>query len=112
MERETAATQPSGETSGETPPQDERKRRAKYRRARVRNFLFTIGPDRFTGGRIKQRHTRRDIIVREVELASPRWPAAFDGLRIGHFSDFHLGELLPVDRAIESGAPVVCGKQA
>ncbi len=33
-------------------------------------------------------------------MSSPRWPAAFDGLRIGHVSDFHLGELLPVDKAV------------
>ncbi len=79
----------------------ERKRRGKFRRARVRNFLFTIGPDRLTGGHMKRRHNQRDIAIREVELASPRWPSAFDGLRIGHVSDFHLGELLTVEKAIE-----------
>lgn len=39
--------------------------------------------------------------MREVEVASAQWPKAFDGLRIGHVSDFHLGELLPLDRAID-----------
>jgi len=77
-----------------------RKRRGKFRRARVRNFLFTIGPDRLTGGRIKRRHSQRDVEVREVELASPGWPSGFDGLRIGHVSDFHLGELLSVEKAV------------
>ncbi len=77
------------------------KRKGKYRRARIRNFLFTIGPNRLSGGRISRRHLAQEIAIREVEVASPRWPKAFDGLRIGHVSDFHLGELLPVDRAIE-----------
>ncbi len=30
----------------------------------------------------------------------PEWPADWDGLRIGHFSDMHFGDLMPVDRAI------------
>lgn len=42
----------------------------------------------------------QDVIVREVEIVSPRWPKAFDGLRIGHVSDFHLGTLLPLERAL------------
>lgn len=76
------------------------KRKAKYRRARIRNFLFTVGPDRLTGGRFSRRHVAQEVAVREVEVATPRWPKAFDGLRIGHVSDFHLGQLLPLDRAL------------
>lgn len=30
----------------------------------------------------------------------PHWPADWDGLRIGHFSDMHFGDLMSVDRAI------------
>jgi hypothetical protein len=66
----------------------------------VRKFLFTLGPDRLTGGRIIRRHMAQDVVVRDVEVRSPAWPAAFDGLRIGHVSDFHLGDLLPIERAL------------
>jgi len=47
-----------------------------------------------------RRHLSQDVVVRHIEASSPRWPKAFDGLRIGHVSDFHLGELLPLDRAL------------
>jgi predicted MPP superfamily phosphohydrolase len=73
----------------------------KYRRARIRHFLFTVGPNRVSGGRITRRHLAQGAILREMDLESPRWPAAFDGLRIGHVSDFHLGELLPIEHALE-----------
>jgi predicted MPP superfamily phosphohydrolase len=73
----------------------------KFQRARLRHFLFTIGPDRLTGGRIRRRHMAQDIAVRELQIASPRWPGEFDGLRIAHVSDFHLGDLLPLDRALQ-----------
>lgn len=81
--------------------QDDRARRAKYRRARIRNFLFTVGPNRLSGGRLSKRHLGQDIVVREIEIFSPRWPRELDGMRIGHVSDFHLGELLPLERAME-----------
>ena len=73
----------------------------RYRRARIRNYLFTVGPNRLTGGKINRRHLAQDFSVREVEVTSPSWPAAYDGLRIGHVSDFHLGELLPLERALD-----------
>ena len=76
------------------------KRLPKYRRARIRHFLFTVGPNRVSGGRITRRHLAQGVVLRETELASPRWPAEFDGLRIGHVSDFHLGELMPLDSAL------------
>ena len=79
----------------------ERQRKGKYRRAKIRHLLFTIGPNRLSGGRMIRRHLSQDVTVREVEIASPLWPAAFDGLRIGHVTDFHLGDLLPVEQAIE-----------
>lgn len=77
------------------------KRSGKYHRARIRHFLFTVGPNKISADRIRRRHLAQDIVVREIEVASPRWPAAFDGLRIGHVSDFHLGDLLPLDRALQ-----------
>jgi predicted MPP superfamily phosphohydrolase len=78
------------------------RRSSKYRRARIRNFLFTSGPNRLSGGRLVRRHLAQDLVVRRIEVVSPNWPDAFDGLRIGHVSDFHIGELVPVDRAIEA----------
>ncbi len=81
-------------------PNSDRNRSAKYRRAKIRNFLFTVGPNRLSGGRLSRRHISKDIDIKHIEIASPIWPHAFDGLRIGHVSDFHLGELLPIDRAI------------
>lgn len=33
----------------------------------------------------------RRIVVREVEISSPRLPEAFDGYRMAHISDLHLG---------------------
>lgn len=76
--------------------------RAKYRRARIRNFLFTIGPNRLSRGRLAARHLGQATELREIELASPLWPGAFDGLRIAHVSDFHVGELMTVDSAIDA----------
>lgn len=83
-----------------TSDREQRNRQAKYRRARVREFLFTVGPHRLTKGRSTQRHLAQDVVVRRLEFSSPSWPAGFDGLRIAHVSDFHLGPLLPVDRAV------------
>jgi predicted MPP superfamily phosphohydrolase len=78
-----------------------RKKKAKYQRARVRNFIFTVGPNKLTRGRVAQRHLANDVLIHEIVLGSPLWPAAFDNLRIAHVSDFHLGELLPIDRALQ-----------
>lgn len=77
-----------------------RSRNGKYRRARIRNFLFTVGPNRLSGGKILRRHLSQGVVVRELDITNPRWPVAFDGMRIAHVSDFHLGELLPVDNAL------------
>jgi len=79
-----------------------RRRQARYRRARIRSFVFTTGPDRLSGGRIARRHLADGIRVRAIEASSPVWPEGFDGLRIGHVSDFHLGELIPLDRGLEA----------
>ena len=38
----------------------------------------------------------------KLKLSRQVWPSEFDGLRIGHVSDFHLGDLMPIDRAIQS----------
>jgi predicted MPP superfamily phosphohydrolase len=76
-------------------------RSAKFHRARIRHFFFTHGPNSLSGGRMVRQHLMQDVLVREVEVVSPHWPQQFDGLRIGHVSDFHLGDLLPLDRALK-----------
>lgn len=75
-------------------------RSGKYRRAALRHLIFTCGPNRLTGGRLLKRHLAQEVQVREIELRSPSWPEAFDGLRIAHVSDLHVGDLLPVERAV------------
>ncbi|MDY7110099.1 MAG: metallophosphoesterase [Planctomycetota bacterium] len=65
-------------------------------------MMFTEGPERLSRGRISRRLLSGNILVREVETESPRWPEALDGLRIGHVSDFHLGALIPLRRALEA----------
>jgi len=73
----------------------------KYRRAALRRLLLTVGPDRLSGGRLRQRHLDQAVDVRRLEITLAGWPADLDGLRIGHVTDFHLGELCPLDRAID-----------
>jgi predicted MPP superfamily phosphohydrolase len=41
------------------------------------------------------------IKVKEIEIASPHLPAAFDGMRVVQFNDLHLGNLSCRDRFIE-----------
>jgi len=92
--------QRSNADGNEESPVQSRKRQKKYRRARVRNILFTVGPNKLSGGRVRRRHLAGDVVVRDVELRSPLWPAELDGLRVAHVSDFHLGELLRLDDAL------------
>ena len=49
---------------------------------------------------MSREHAKQPTVVRRFEVAMPNWPADWDGLRIGHFSDMHFGDLMPVDRAI------------
>lgn len=49
---------------------------------------------------MSREHAKQPTVVRRFEVAMPTWPADWDGLRIGHFSDMHFGDLMPVDRAI------------
>ncbi|MFO0872795.1 MAG: metallophosphoesterase [Phycisphaerales bacterium] len=76
------------------------RRSAKYIRAALRHLIFTTGPNRLSRGSLLRRHLAQDVEIREVEIRSPRWPKAFDGIRIAHVSDLHVGDLLPVDRAV------------
>lgn len=91
-----------GSTMSRTARRERRAKIRKYRRARIRNFLFTTGPDRLSGGRASRRHLAQGFMVRQIEITSPLWPAEFDGLRIGHVSDFHAGELHRVDQCLQA----------
>lgn len=73
-----------------------------YLRARIRHLVVTRAADRLTLGILGRRHRAQEIALREVELRVPGWPASRDGLRIAHLSDFHLGDLMPVGRAVEA----------
>lgn len=46
----------------------------------------------------------RQVVVRQVDVASPDVPAAFDGYRLVHFSDLHVGTLPTgmLDRVVDS----------
>lgn len=48
------------------------KHATKYHRARIRKFLFTHGPNRITGGRLKRRHLAAIVAVESPELSSIR----------------------------------------
>lgn len=77
------------------------KRGPKFARARWRHRLLTLGADRITGGRLSREHARQPTVVRRFEVTMPAWPSAWDGLRIGHFSDLHFGDLMPVERGLK-----------
>jgi predicted MPP superfamily phosphohydrolase len=86
----------------ETTTTRSRRQKARYRRARIRSLLFTVGPNRISGRRIARRYNSRPVVLREIDVSSPLWPEGLDGLRIGHVSDFHLGELLPLPEALRT----------
>ena len=73
----------------------------KYRRARLRHALFTLAPDRLLGGRLLRRHLKNEVVVRRFEVPIPSWRSELDGLRIGHLSDLHMGDLMPGERVDE-----------
>ncbi len=68
----------------------------------MRHMLFTSGPNKISRGRLFQKHFDQRIDVKHVEVTTPLWPKEFDGLRVGHISDFHLGDLMPMDRALSA----------
>jgi len=71
----------------------------KFKRAKVRHLLFTTGPNKLSGGRLFKKHFDQSIKLHDVHITNSLWPSAFDGIRIGHVSDFHLGDLMPIERA-------------
>ena len=71
-----------------------------YLRARIRHAVLTRTADRLTLGALGRRHRAQAIEVRRIELRVPRWPRTHDGMRIAHVTDFHLGDLMPLGRAL------------
>lgn len=65
-------------------------------------MLFTSGPNKISRGRLFKNHFDQSTKLNEVEIFSKKWPKQFDGLRIGHVSDFHLGDLMPIDSALDA----------
>ncbi|MDE0888995.1 MAG: metallophosphoesterase family protein [Phycisphaerales bacterium] len=79
----------------------EGRKNGKFRRAKLRHTILTLGANRLSGGRLLAAHLAKALVVRELEVTMPGWPRAWDGLRVGHFSDLHFGDLMPVDRGLE-----------
>ncbi len=73
----------------------------KLKRAKFRHKLFTTGPNKLTRGKLFKKHFDQSIQVNEFSIHSPKWPESFNGLRIAHVSDFHLGDLMPLERALD-----------
>jgi hypothetical protein len=73
-----------------------------FLRAKIRHAVLTRAADRLSFGVLGRRHRRQAIEVRSVELRSPRWPARWDGVRIAHLTDFHLGHLMEPGRAVDA----------
>jgi len=76
--------------------------KGKFKRAKLRHAIFTRGANKLLGGRLLDRHLEDDIKVRSFDVSLPRWRSEFDGLRIGHVSDLHLGDLMPRERVAET----------
>ncbi|MDG2030924.1 MAG: metallophosphoesterase family protein [Phycisphaerales bacterium] len=74
----------------------------KFTRARLRHALFTRGADKLLGGRLLERHLEDQIEVHTHDVSIPNWPEEFDGIRIGHLTDLHLGDLMPRARVDET----------
>ncbi len=71
-------------------------------RAKLRHAAFTLLPDQLVGGALMKRHLQSEIALRKIEVRIANWPAKFDGVRLGHISDLHVGDLMPTSRAIEA----------
>lgn len=79
-----------------------RDQQGRLARAKLRHAVLTRLPDQIVGGALTRKHLAKPISIRKVELRVPNWPAKFDGVRMGHISDLHVGDLMPVSRALEA----------
>ena len=88
-------------SQGEKPGNSKRRGNG-FLRAKLRHVVLTRTANRLTLGILGRRHMAQSIEVRSVELRIPHWPRCHDGIRIAHLSDFHLGDLMPVERAVDA----------
>ena len=88
-------------SQGEKPGNSKRRGNG-FLRAKLRHVVLTRTANRLTLGILGRRHMAQSIEVRTVELRIPHWPRCHDGIRIAHLSDFHLGDLMPVERAVDA----------
>lgn len=77
-------------------------RASKFLRAKMRHALLTRTADTLSLGALARRHARQEIVLREIEVRASGWPRAYSGLRIAHVTDFHVGHLMPPERAVEA----------
>ena len=89
---------------GEQRTMPKSKSKGKFTRARLRHAIFTRGADMLLGGRLRERHLENEIALRTFDVQIPNWRDELDGLKIGHLSDLHFGDLMPrakVDEVID-----------
>jgi predicted MPP superfamily phosphohydrolase len=86
----------------DVPHPSQRRRGNGFLRAKLRHAVLTRVADTLTLGVLGRRHHAQPIVVRTVEVRTAAWPREYDGLRIAHVTDFHLGHLMPVERAIDA----------
>ncbi len=79
-----------------------RDRHGRLARAKLRHAVMTLLPNQISGGSLLRRHLAHAPVCRKLEVWIPAWPARFDGVRIGHLSDLHVGHLMPAARALEA----------
>ena len=84
-----------------TDPSPKKKRDGKFLRAKLRHSIFTKGTDKLLGGRLTKAHLEQPVVVREQPVVLPEWPAAWNDLRIAHFSDMHFGDLMPANKGLD-----------
>lgn len=100
MSAATPSQEGSPTPSGNSPEAAIRRQNGRYRRARIRHRIVAIASETLGNGSLVRRHLDQPIVIRRLECSLPDWPLALDGLRIAHYSDLHLGSLLPLDRAL------------
>ncbi|MEE2906644.1 MAG: metallophosphoesterase [Planctomycetota bacterium] len=90
----------SDKRTGDPDKPSKPRRSVKFRKAKIRHTVFTLGADKLTGGWLSRRHEAQQPLKRHVEISTPAWPKNLDGLRIGHVSDFHFGDLMTLQNAL------------
>lgn len=73
-----------------------------FLRAKIRHLVISQTADRLSLGLLGRRHRAQRVDVRSIELVLPAWPKVYDGIRIAHLSDFHLGSLMTLERALDA----------